>query len=129
MEHAKKKLESDLALLKQAAQTLKNALGNPLTDIVRDAAIQRFKYVFELSWKTDQAAGTYMGVPVNSPREAIKAAFKMGWIKNAGSWLEAMEARNKTSHTYNAKLADEVYQVAKRFPSLIDELIISLGQI
>ena len=83
MEQAKEKLEAEIKLLKQATETLSEALRAPLTDIVRDAAIQRFKYVFELSWKTIQTAVQYMGTSVNSPREAIKTAFKIGWIRNA----------------------------------------------
>lgn len=128
MEYAKEKLKADLTLLKQALETLRKALKEPFTDIVRDAVIQRFEYVFELSWKAVQAAAQYMGVPSNSPRESIKAAFKLGWIQDqdADPWFEALEARNKTSHTYNAKLAEEVYQVASKFPTLVQALVASL---
>lgn len=129
MEQAKDKLKADLKLLEKSAGTLAEALREPLTDIVRDAVIRRFEYVFELSWKTIQVAAEYMGSSCNSPREAIKASFKMGWIKNSEGWLEAMEARNKTSHTYNVELAKEVYEVAKKSPNLITELLTSLKQI
>lgn len=129
MEQAKEKLKADVALLEQSLGTLMEALGKSFTDIVRDAVIQRFEYVFELSWKAIQTAAQYMGTPTNSPRESVKTAFKLGWIQNADLWLEAMEARNKTSHTYNTKLADEVYEVAKRFPPLVQELLISLKAI
>ena len=61
--------------------------------------------------------------------KAIKQGFKMGWIQNADSWFEAMEARNRTSHVYNPVVAQEVYEVAKKFPSLIKEIIISLGNL
>ena len=126
MEHAKERLKVDLVLLEKALQTLAQALREPLTDLVRDAVIQRFEYVFELSWKTIQIAARYMGSICNSPRETIKYAFKMGWIQNPDLWLEAMEERNKTSHTYNEAIAEEVYEVAKKFPQLIQELIASL---
>lgn len=129
MEYAKEKLGADLKLLGQVGRTLAEALAQPLSDIVRDAVIQRFEYVFELSWKTIQAAARYMGTSVNSPREAVKTAFKMGWLRDTDAWFEAMEARNKTSHTYNAKLAAEVYAVAKHFPSLVRKLLASLKQI
>lgn len=129
MEPAKARLDAHLTLLDQAAQTLTDALRQPLTDLVRDAAIQRFEYVFELSWKTMQAAATYMGTICNSPREAIKAALKLGWTTNADGWLEAMEARNRTSHTYNEKVAKEVYEVAKKCPGLVQELLGSLRRL
>lgn len=126
MEQAKERLKVDIDLLEKALQTLVQALKEPLTDMVRDAGIQRFEYVFELSWKTIQIAARYMGSICNSPREAIKYAFKMGWIQKPDLWLETMEERNKTSHTYNEAIAEEVYEAVKKFPGLVQELIASL---
>ena len=126
MEQAKERLKVDIDLLEKALQTLVQALKEPLTDLVRDAGIQRFEYVFELSWKTIRIAARYMGSICNSPREAIKYAFKMGWIQKPDLWLETMEERNKTSHTYNEAIAEEVYEAVKNFPGLVQELITSL---
>ncbi len=126
MEHPPDKLKADLKLLTKARNSLSTALAMPLTDIVRDAVIQRFEYTFELSWKTLRVASQYMGTECNSPREAIKAGFKLGWLTSADPWFEAMEARNKTSHTYDQDIAKDVYRVAKKFPALIDETIIKL---
>lgn len=129
MEQTKERLNAELPLLEKALGTLTKALDEPLTDIVRDAVIQRFEYVFELSWKTMQIAAAYMGTLCNSPREAIKTAFKLDWIQEPDSWLESMEARNKTSHTYNEKVAKEVYETAKKFPSLVHPLLLALKKI
>jgi nucleotidyltransferase substrate binding protein (TIGR01987 family) len=129
MEQAKEKLKFEIVCLEKAIGTLKLALSEPMNDIVRDAVIQRFEYVFELSWKTMQTAAGYMGNVCNSPREAIKGSFKMGWLENADDWLEAMEARNKTSHTYNEKLANEVYEVARKFPPLAESLLALLKKV
>ncbi len=123
MEQAKERLHAHLKLLDQAADTLAEALRQPLTEFIRDAAIQRFEYLFELSWKTMRVAAAYMGTVCQSPREAIKTAFKLGWTTNVDGWLEAMEARNETSHTYNEKIAQQVYEVAKKFPALVQELL------
>ena len=56
MEQAKARLDAHLKLLEQAVRTLREAIQQPLTDFMRDAVIQRFEYVFELSWKTTQVA-------------------------------------------------------------------------
>lgn len=129
MDYAKDKLKADLTLLEKAVQTLETGLAEPLTDIVRDAVIQRFEYSFELSWKTLQTASVYVGSECNSPREAVKQGFKMGWLKNPDDWFEALEARNRTSHTYNVQVAREVYDVAKKFPPLVREIISSISKI
>lgn len=129
MEPAQDKLKADLTLLQKAVATLETALREPFSEIVRDAAIQRFEYSFELAWKTLQVASSYMGFVSNSPREAIKHGFKMGWIQNPEQWFEAMEARNRTSHVYNPVVAQEVYEVAKKFPLLTKEIIISIEKL
>ena len=127
MEQSKKeKLKAEIALLEKALGTLNEALQQPYTDFIRDASIQRFEYVFELSWKTMKVAADYMGTLCNSPREAIKTAFKMQWIQTPEDWFEAMEARNKTSHTYNEQLAKEIFAIVKKFPVLVKALLSSL---
>ena len=129
MEPPKDKLKADLALLERAIATLEVVLKEPFTEIVRDASIQRFEYCFELAWKTLQVSGDYMGHVCNSPREAIRYGFKMGWIKSPDDWFEAMEARNRTSHVYNPVIAQEVYEIAKKFPSLIHEIIHQISKV
>lgn len=129
MEPSKDKLKADLTLLQKALATLEIALHEPFTEIVRDAVIQRFEYTFELAWKTIQVAGDYVGTVSNSPREAVRVGFKMEWIKNPDEWFEAMEARNRTSHIYNSAIAQEVYEVAKKFPSLVKEIISSISKL
>ena len=114
-------------LLTKALNSLDAALALPLNDIVRDAVIQRFEYTFELSWKTLKVASEYMGMECRSPRETIKAGFKFTWIQSPDLWFEAMEARNKTSHTYDEDIAREVYEVAGKFSFLVKELIAKLG--
>ncbi|MBI4971660.1 MAG: nucleotidyltransferase substrate binding protein [Candidatus Omnitrophica bacterium] len=129
MEQTKASLTAHIASLEKACGTLEDAIGETYSDIVRDAVIQRFEYVFELAWKTIQIAGRFMGSSCSSPREAIKLAFKLEWITNPEMWLESMEARNQTSHTYNEILANEVYQTAKKFPGLVNSLLIFLRKI
>ena len=129
MEPTKDKLNAELIVLEKAVKTLEEVLALPLTDVVRDATIQRFEYTFELSWKTIQTAANFMGTTCNSPREAIKFAFKSGWTRDVDGWFQAMEARNKTSHAYNIKLATEVYEVAKKYPALIKELILLVKKV
>ena len=63
--------EADRRLLENAMQTLKTALAQPKHAFIRDAAIQRFEYVFELSWKTMQAAGALKGIASRSPKELL----------------------------------------------------------
>ena len=53
-------------------------------------------------------------------------AYRMGWIKDEERWLELLEARNLTSHTYDQETAMDVYETVKEnyevFNSLLNEL-------
>ena len=118
-----------LKLLKKALVTLSEGLKVRQVPIVRDGVIQRFEYVFELSWKTIKAAAEYGGVSTKSPREAIRYAYKMEWITPEKKWIAIMDARNLTSHTYDEATAHKVYVRAKMFPALVSELITALEKL
>lgn len=60
--------------LTAALDRLGEALREPKSDIVRDAAIQRFEFSFELFWKALKARAENDGLRVVSPREALRAA-------------------------------------------------------
>lgn len=72
------------------------------------ALIQAFEIAFELSWKTMKNYLEYNGIVVDTPRSAIKESFANHIITNGQSWIDMMEARNTTSHTYNEEYANEL---------------------
>ena len=80
--------------------------------VVRDSAIQRFEFCFDLSWKTIKTyLQTQHGIACASPKECIKEASGIGLIKETETfWLTMSDLRNLTSHTYNEKTADEIYR-------------------
>lgn len=82
----------------------------------RDAAIKRFEYSMEATWK---AAQQYLrvveGVDVGSPKGAGRACRRAGLLSDSdGERILAMvDDRNLATHTYNDKLAKALY---KRLP-------------
>lgn len=100
---------------KNAVSRLEEVMGVETTDIVRDAAIQRFEFSFELAWKMLQAIAVFEGIEVNSPREAIRTAAQLELVDDPENWLSFLEARNLTTHTYNQEIAKNVYEKAKDF--------------
>ena len=111
-----------------ATERLKAALEyDPLKlDIVTDAVIQRFEFTFETAWKSVKLAAKAVGYDCKSPKGCLKLAYSMGWIKDEERWLELLEARNLTSHTYDQETAMDVYETVKEnfqvFGSLLREL-------
>ena len=109
------KLKFKLEDLKRALDRLEDSLTkDPHTDdLYLDGTIQRFEFVFELSWKLMKGYLEYDGIDANSPRGAFREAFKMELIEDATAWIKMMENRNRTSHTYNQDTAWEIYDKIK----------------
>ena len=103
--------------LEAALLTLDEVLMMEWSKVVRDAAIQRFEYCFELVWKLIKRRLKLDGIEANSPRQVIRHAFETGYIEDVDFWFELLEDRNLTTHTYNAEIADKVFESAKRLPA------------
>jgi nucleotidyltransferase substrate binding protein (TIGR01987 family) len=74
-----------------------------------DATIQRFEFTFELAWKFLKDYFSERGIELNYPKEVIQQAFNVNLIDNESLWVKMLKDRNMTSHTYDEKLADEIY--------------------
>ena len=91
-------------------------------EFVRDSAIQRFEFTFELAWKTMKAYAEDKGIKTHSPKDAMRSVFQLGLIDDDPTWLKMIETRNKTSHTYNQALAEEVYKILPKYLPLLKKL-------
>lgn len=90
-------------------------------DMYLDATIQRFEFCFELAWKLIKAVLEYEGIEANSPRSCIREGWKQRLISNAETWLEMMEKRKLSSHTYDENVAREIYHdVKERHVALLE---------
>ncbi len=67
--------------------------------------VQAFEIVFELSWKTLKDYLTEQGYNEKSPRGVLKLAFQNEILADGHVWLEALESRNETTHTYDDEIA------------------------
>jgi len=123
----KSKLESLLSQLKNAYARFKEVMEKEKTDIVRDSAIQRFEFTFELAWKTMKAYVEEKGARVLFPKDAIKEAFRARIISDGDGWLDMLETRNMTSHIYGEVMAEKVYTRLKNYLPLIESLIKELS--
>ncbi len=104
---------------------------NGLNKIYTMALIQAFEIVFELAWKTMKDYLEYEGIKTDTPRQTIKTAFLRNLIPDGQIWIDMMEARNKTSHTYNESLAKSLTnEVTDKFlPALNNLEIIFAGKL
>lgn len=90
------------------------------TELERAGGIQFFEISFELAWKLLKDYLESEGYAIISPRAAIKQAVQADVISNGHEWLDALEDRNRTVHTYDEKTAEEIDRKIKEiyFPVL-----------
>jgi len=106
----------------QALQRLKEVLAEAETAIIRDAAIKRFEFTFELAWKATQRFFRIQGVPCRSPKQCLQEAFAFGLVQDNPLWIRMLEDRNLTVHTYNEKTAQKIYNNLKDYLPLFSQL-------
>jgi nucleotidyltransferase substrate binding protein (TIGR01987 family) len=117
------KLRNLLRLLGLALSRLDLALAQPANEFVRDSAIQRFEFTFELFWKSLKAYAEESGVEAFSPRDSLRVAFQLGVIQESPEWFRMLEDRNLTSHTYNEATADTIYSHLPTYTHLIRQTL------
>lgn len=102
--------------------------NNVHLDSVRDGVIQRFEFCTELAWKTVREYLIEQGyADINSPKSVMKTAFSDGLLTNENGWLEILESRNITSHVYDEKTAETIFESIKDvYTPLFSELIETL---
>ncbi|HJV36087.1 nucleotidyltransferase substrate binding protein [Geomonas sp.] len=109
------------AQFEKAFLLLQDAISIEKPSIVERAGlIQFFEMAFELGWKLLKDFEEAEGFEVKSPRDAIKQAFQSNIVSAGHDWIDALEDRNLTTHTYNEETAIAVEEKirTKYFPLL-----------
>lgn len=113
--------------LEKALSSLNLALEQPINEFIRDSVIQRFEYTYELSWKMLRRLLVELeGKEEISPlsrKELFRLAAEKGLINDVETWFQFHKARNQTSHTYNESIAEETWQIAKKFAPHASQLL------
>ena len=86
-----------------------------LSNLEKEGVIQRFEYTFELGWKTLKDYLEYQGIKVSMTRDTIKEAFAAKIIDNGQAWIDMLEDRNLTSHTYDETKTNEILEKINNF--------------
>ncbi|MCL6522275.1 MAG: nucleotidyltransferase substrate binding protein [Firmicutes bacterium] len=118
------RLKSRIQTAIRALGTLREVIGREEPQpLERDAAIQRFEYTFEATWK---AAMHFLheveGLEVASPKGVVRACREVGLLtsEEAREALTLADDRNLTVHTYNEALAKAIYSRLEAHARLMD---------
>ena len=81
----------------------------PLTDLEKQGIIHGFEFTHELAWKVLKDYLEYEGIQgLIGSRSVIREAFKQGLITDGEAWMDMIDKRNLSSHTYNLDLASDL---------------------
>ena len=91
----------------QEAVTL--AQQRPLSKLEEQGLIQAFEFTHELAWNTLKDFLESRGVQnLYGSKDSTREAFKAGLIENGEAWMDMIQSRNLTSHTYDEATAAQI---------------------
>jgi nucleotidyltransferase substrate binding protein (TIGR01987 family) len=83
-----------------------------LNELEEQGLIQGFEFTHELSWNLLKDYLESKGfVDIHGSRDSTRTAFREGYIENGEIWMDMIESRNKSSHTYNSDTAQSLVSV------------------
>jgi nucleotidyltransferase substrate binding protein (TIGR01987 family) len=100
-------------------------------DVVRDAAIKRFEFTYEIAWKMMRRHLEWAGsneLASTTRRELFRLAARASLIADPTVWFIYHDARNLTSHTYDEDNAHKVAALLKQFTSDAAKLLAALKE-
>ena len=113
-------------LLREAIESIDE---KELSQLEKEGLIQRFEYTMELAWRVmkDYLQSENVIFEHITPRVTIRKAFEANMISDGQTWMNALDARNKMSHTYNfVEFEKVIVQIQLHYLAAMDELYIFL---
>ena len=95
--------------LRELGEAVALAKARPLSKLESQGIIQAFEFTHELAWNVMKDFFKFQGDSLMAgSRDATRAAFKEGIILNGDGWMDMIQSRNLTSHTYQEATAREI---------------------
>ncbi len=93
-----------------------------LSDLEQQGLVQAFEFTHELAWNVRKDYLEAQGfVDLIGSKNATRQAFKNGLLEDGEAWMDMVQARNLTSHTYKTEVAEKIVKdILERFhPALM----------
>ncbi len=80
-----------------------------LSELESQGLIQAFEFTHELAWKTLKDFLESRGeTGIYGSKDATRKAFATNLIEDGEVWMDMIQSRNSTSHTYNEEIAADI---------------------
>ncbi len=88
---------------------VKLALTKDLSELEEQGLIKAFEFTHELAWKMLKDFLESRGnKDIYGSKDAVRESFRLGLIEDGELWMEMIESRNQTVHTYNLEIAKKI---------------------
>ena len=134
----------EISSLKKSCASLERAIDGALVkksddktgidemETIKAGVIQNFKFTYELCWKfmkrwieVNVSPDIVDGV---TRKELFRVSAENKLILDVNKWMEFHIARNNTSHIYDEKIADEVFEISVSFLPYAKDFLMRLEQ-
>ena len=79
-------------------------------DLEKEGIIQRFEFTHELAWKVMKDFLESKGIMgIIGSRDATRLSFQNDLIENGDVWMQMIESRSRTVHTYQDSILEVEY--------------------
>ena len=124
-EHEDVRWKQRFANYKKALSQLEKFIAKgKFNELEKQGLIQAFEYTHELAWNVLRDYLRYQGhMTIHGSRDATREAFKLALLHDGESWMDMIQDRNRTSHTYNQETADRIAEnITQRYFALFISL-------
>jgi nucleotidyltransferase substrate binding protein (TIGR01987 family) len=112
--------------LSQLTRAVELSRQRSLSELERQGLIKAYEFTYELSWNLIKDYFNFQGnMLITGSRDAFREAFQRELIIEGELWMEMVQDRNKTAHTYNETVAVEI---ANKIVTVYHPLFIALQQ-
>jgi nucleotidyltransferase substrate binding protein (TIGR01987 family) len=100
----------------------------PLSELEQQGLIQAFEFTHELAWNVMKDYFAYQGASqITGSRDATRQAFSVGLVLDGDGWMEMIQSRNQSSHTYNRATAVAlVERITQRYAALFSAFAVKM---
>jgi len=98
-----------LKALAQLREAVELSRRRQLSKLEQQGLIQAFEFTHELAWNTLKDFLESRGVQnLYGSKDATRKAFETGLLENGAAWMDMIQSRNLTSHTYDEATAAQI---------------------
>lgn len=85
-----------------------NVSNDNLSEIEKMGIVQAFELLIDQAWKILKRYLFVEGIDTKSPKSVIRECFSLQILDKPEIWIEMINRRNETSHSYDESIVDEI---------------------